>query len=93
MAVPQAPMALWRQVAPGTNLTITFTLQGLSSSNAGFTPGNAFNAGNPTCTITVAIPPAPTGGTGAASEPLDEGFSVLFAEIEDMLQKGTATAA
>lgn len=82
-------MKLWAQVAPGTNITITFTLQGLSASKDGFTPGNVFNAGNPTETVTIPIPPAPWSVNG----PADEIFQNLFSLIEDAIQKGTANAS
>ena len=75
MAVPNAPLPLFQQVAPGTNIVITMTLQSLSNGANGFVAGGGtFNSGNPTATFTLAIPAnnngvlaGTTGGSGSAA--------------------------
>ena len=55
-------MPLFQQLLEGGTITIQVPLKGLSSAAAGFVTGSTFNSGNPTCTFTLTLPPAPTSG-------------------------------
>ena len=100
MAVPNAPLPLLQQVAPGTNITVTMTLQSLSNGANGFTQGGGtFNAGNPTATFTLAIPAlnnatlsGTTGGQGSAAI-TNTAAQTLLSIIDQMWREGDFTVA
>jgi hypothetical protein len=100
MAVPNAPLPLFQQLAPGTSVVITMTLQGLSSGPSGFTQGGTtFNSGNPTATFTGVVPgntasslQSGTGGGGQAAI-TNSGMLELLNLLDLLWREGDFTVA
>lgn len=80
-------MPLIRQVKTGANIVIQIPLRGVGPAPGFVDGGTAFNAGDPTFTVTYPIAPNVLG------QQTDELLQVLLSAVEDAWQKGTVTVS